>query len=371
MQASGLDRGKLKQAIDEGWTLPVEWYSNPAVHDLDLQEVFRRTWQYAGREVDLPHVGSYATRSVGEIPTVIVRGKDDQLRAFVNVCRHRFNRVAQGDGTTKVLQCRYHGWTYGLDGRLQGAARHAKEDGFDRSCFGLVPLKLELMNGLIFVNVDLDAAPLADSVGGLPELLTERQVDFSGLELREMLEHEVGCNWKVYMEGASECYHCPTVHTDFAKVVDVDPEHYREYQEARVWAMMAGLKGDPPEVAHPNRYQFYSIWPNTIIAPEFMPKAGTPRIGRIFTFQPLGPDKCVVNSDLFCAPDVSASELEEYKKFWYQVMYEDFAMCANTHAGIRSGRVPQGRLMLESEGLIRTWYQRYFECIEGRLGEIT
>ncbi len=311
------------------------------------------------------------TRSIGDIPTVVVRGKDQQLRAFVNVCRHRFNRVAQGDGKAKVLQCQYHGWTYGLDGRLQGAARHAKEDGFDRSCLSLVPLRLELMNGLIFINADADAAPLSDSMAGLPALLTERQMDFGGLEFRERLTHEVGCNWKVYMEGASECYHCPTVHGDFAKVVDIDPDHYREYQQARVWAMTAGLKGEAPAVTHPNRYQFYSIWPNTVIAPEFMPKEGTPRMGRIFTFQPLAADRCLIESDLFCAPDVSDGELEEYKEFWYRVMHEDFEISANTYAGIRCGRVPQGRLMLESEGLIRTWYQRYFECIEGRLDELT
>jgi choline monooxygenase len=361
---SGPAREKLALAIAEGGTLPTEWYTDPRVHEFDVQMVFRKTWQYAGRDVDLGGVGAYQTRTIAGIPVVIVRGRDEKLRALVNVCRHRFNKVIEGEGTTRSLQCQYHAWTYRLDGSLAGASRHGEEANFDRSCYGLLSLKLEVMNGLLFVNADADAAPLADTIANLPQLLERHDIDYTGLELRERFVKEVACNWKVYMEGAAECYHCPSLHGDFAKVVDLDYNSYREYQEARVWAMMAGLLGEPDEIAHPNRYQFYSIWPNIIIAPEFMPKEGKPRIGRIFTFSPAGADACTIESELFAAPDVGEEELTEYKEFWYQVMREDFEISERAYGGVKSGLMPRGKLMLESEGLIHTWYERYLECVD-------
>jgi hypothetical protein len=128
--------------------------------------------------------------------------------------------------------------------------------------------------------------------------------------------------------------------------------------------MMTGLLGEPAEIAHPNRYQFYSIWPNTIIAPEFMPKVGKPRMGRIFTFTPTGPDAVSVESELYAAADVTDEEVEQYKDFWHQVMREDFEIAERAYVGVKAGFVPQGRLMLESEGLIQIWYREYLKCID-------
>src|SRR5262245_14678153 len=134
-------------------TLPWSWYTDPAVLQLERERIFRRSWQYVGHPGDVPEPGSFAATSVVAVPVVLVRDRDGTLRAFLNVCRHRGSIVCEGSGRRETLQCPYHAWTYGLDGRVVAAPRSAKE-GIDTEELGLVQLQLETWGPLIFVNPD-------------------------------------------------------------------------------------------------------------------------------------------------------------------------------------------------------------------------
>src|SRR3954452_11784897 len=118
-------------------TLAYSAYVDPDVLGSERERLFRGAWQYAGHMGDLAAPGSYFTLSVGEVPLVVVRDRDDVLRAFVNVCRHRGAEVVLGSGPCTTLQCHYHAWTYGLDGALRAAPR---DDGFlEREALALRP----------------------------------------------------------------------------------------------------------------------------------------------------------------------------------------------------------------------------------------
>ncbi len=117
------DAAGLREALDAGATLPADWYSDPAVLRLEEERIFGRTWQYAGRADLVAEPGSYLTSFAGRIPVVVVRDRDETLRGFVNVCRHRGHIVAEGAGRRNALQCPYHAWTYDLDGTLRAAPR--------------------------------------------------------------------------------------------------------------------------------------------------------------------------------------------------------------------------------------------------------
>ncbi|MBA2331952.1 MAG: Rieske (2Fe-2S) protein, partial [Actinobacteria bacterium] len=151
-------------------TIPFDWYDDPAVLRLEREQIFHRAWQYAGRSDQVAEPGSFFTCDAGEIPIVVVRDKDGTLRAFLNVCRHRGSLVCEGEGRRETLQCPYHAWTYALDGSLRAAPRADREAGFDRSELGLLPVQVDVWGPFVFVNPDPAAAPLAETLGELPEL---------------------------------------------------------------------------------------------------------------------------------------------------------------------------------------------------------
>ena len=155
-------------------SLPWSWYTDPAVLQLERERIFRRSWQYVGHTGDVPEPGSFAATRVGDIPVVLVRDREDTLRAFLNVCRHRGSIVCEGSGRRETLQCPYHAWTYGLDGRLITAPRGNKEGGIEKEELGLVPLQLGTWGPLIFVNPDTEAGPLDEFLDGIPERIAER-----------------------------------------------------------------------------------------------------------------------------------------------------------------------------------------------------
>ena len=207
-------------------TLPWSWYTDPAVHRLEQERIFRRSWQYVGRTDEVSQPASFATTRAGDVPVLLVRDEDSVLRAFVNVCRHRGSLVCTGSGRRRTLQCPYHAWTYGLDGRLLTAPRLDREDGADTEGLGLVPLRLETWGPFAFVNPDPDSPQLSEFLGDVPEQVGDAGIDVSALRFLRRSESEVAANWKVCAENYLECYHCPTAHPGFSDVVDVSAGSY-------------------------------------------------------------------------------------------------------------------------------------------------
>src|SRR5256712_8198712 len=163
-------------------TLPWAWYSDPEVLRREGERIFARAWQYVGHAGRLAEPGYFAG-SAGQIPVVVTRARDGELRAFLNVCRHRGHVVASGSGTRETLQCPYHAWTYGLDGQLRAAPRSEREPGFDADELELVQIEVDTWGPFVFVNPDREAAPLADALGDVPARLAEI-LDVDALEFR-------------------------------------------------------------------------------------------------------------------------------------------------------------------------------------------
>src|ERR1700758_2595495 len=117
----GIDPDAVEEALANNWTFPARWYSDPEIYALELEGIFSRSWQYAGPLCKLPQPGDHIVCQVGRVRILITRGRDGELHGFINVCRHRAFPVAVEDGNRTTLQCRYHAWTYELDGRLRKA----------------------------------------------------------------------------------------------------------------------------------------------------------------------------------------------------------------------------------------------------------
>ena len=330
-------------------SLPWSWYTDPAQLRLESEQIFARAWQYAGHTGDVPEPGTYFTSFAGEIPVVVTRARDDDLQAFVNVCRHRGSVVAHGKGQRETLQCAYHAWTYGLDGRLRKAPRSEREPDFAADELGLVPVAVDTWGPFVFVNPDLDGAPLATALGEVPALLAEL-LDLDRLEHWFRLEWDVEANWKVACENFLECYHCPVAHPGFSKVVDVHPDAYRLRTDGLTSSQFGPLREDGASAfsdGEIERSQFHFVWPNFGL--NVFPGKPNLSCGPIL---PRGPERSGRYLDYFFAPDVDQAWIDELLELDSQVGSEDTALVEGVQRGLRAGIPAEGRIMSASEPLI-------------------
>jgi phenylpropionate dioxygenase-like ring-hydroxylating dioxygenase large terminal subunit len=328
-------------------TLPWSWYSEPELLRREQERIFRHAWQYAGPADHVASPGDYFTCRVGDVPVIVAHDRAGELHAFLNVCRHRGSILVEGRGNRETLQCRYHAWTYGLDGRLRAAPRARQEPGLEIDEICLHELAIETWGPLVFVNPDGEAPPLAETLGHLPEVVAAGGVDVDRLRFRHRSESELACNWKIAIENYLECYHCPVAHPGFSAVVDVSPDAYRlemhEHSSSQFGPLRPGREGGAvPEG------QFHWLWPVTKL--YAMPGPQNLAVGSV---APLGPE--LTSAYLvyfFCEEGADAEEIEELLAFDDQVGLEDRALVESVQAGVRSGLLEEGRLMPESERLL-------------------
>ena len=332
-------------------TIPYDWYVDPAVARLEQERIFRRTWQYAAHTAELAEPGSFVTSRAGNVPVVIVRGRDSELRAFVNVCRHRGYLLCDGAGKRETLQCPYHAWTYDLDGSLRSAPRSETEPGFDREGLGLVPVLVDTWGPFVFVNPDTSGGTLADHLGDLPRIVAEGGVDVDALVFHERAEGEYDANWKVCVENYLECYHCAIAHPSFSKAIDVAPGTYAMEEHPTFSSQFGPPKngggGIYDATGEIDRGQFHLLFPGTTI--NVMPGRGNFSIGPVV---PLGTERTYRFLDYFFLPDTDPQWIADYMELDVQVGAEDRVLVERVQVGMRSGIVTAGTLMPESERLI-------------------
>ncbi len=235
MEAATAPRPTQTPSAPTAAALHPHLYTDPAVARLEQRLIFERTWQLAGHVSALPNPGSYLTADAGDQPVLVIRDEHGDLRAYRNVCRHRGSRLLSGSGQCKAaIRCRYHGWTYKLDGTLIGVPEGL---GFgsklDKPGLGLLPARVEEFCGLVFVNLDRDATPLAELVGPeLPRRLQRYQIDT--LEPFAPASSTQPANWKVVADNYLEGYHIPIAHPSLMRMLDYK-RYTAELNEHWVW----------------------------------------------------------------------------------------------------------------------------------------
>jgi len=332
-------------------TIPWDWYSDPAVLRLERERIFAGTWQYVAHTGEVPEPGSFVAARAGHVPVVVVRDRDDRLRAFVNVCRHRGYLLCDGAGKRETLQCPYHAWTYDLDGTLRTAPRGESEPGFDRESLGLVPVQVDTWGPFVFVNPDTGAPPLADHLGELPRLVADGGVDVDSLDFHLRADGDYDANWKVCAENYLECYHCAVAHPSFSKAIDVGVDAYTLEEHATFSSQYGPAKNGGGGVYDASgevvRGQFHYLFPNTTV--NIMPGRGNISIGPIV---PLGAERTHRFLDYFFAPGTDAGWIADYLELDAQVGKEDRELVERVQQGLGSGMIAEGTLMPVSERLI-------------------
>lgn len=213
---------------DAVWREPVAHYRLPERLTAEIERVLRRTSVPFCPSAALPQIGSHVAREAAGVPIVAVRGGDGKVRAFRNACRHRGMQVAAGVGCARAFVCRYHGWTYNLEGELRHVPHDEGFPGLDKAAHGLVPVTASERLGLVFVTQDGPerADPALDAV--------ERLIG-PDQRLFNTVERDIEVNWKIFLESFIEGYHIKSTHPesflpygfDNLNVIDLFGRHSR------------------------------------------------------------------------------------------------------------------------------------------------
>jgi choline monooxygenase len=328
-------------------TYPWAWYTDWDRFRLEQQRIFRSAWHYVGHAGRLTEPSSYFASSSGGLPVVVVRDREGELRAFLNVCRHRGAEVVAGEGRRETLQCPYHAWTYGLDGELRSAPRSDREPGFAASDLSLMPVRLDAWGPFLFVTADQSAPPLEEALDGLA-----LSVDPGTLVFRERADYSLAANWKIAVENYLECYHCPVAHPGFSRLVDVDPDSWLLKGDGPVWSQYGRARQGG------GASEFHLIWPTLKV--NVYPGFANLSIGPVW---PESPERTTGFLDYFFGPDIDEAAAHELIELDDQVGREDTALVESVQRGVRAGLLERGRLLPESERLIASFQRKVTEAL--------
>lgn len=334
-------------------TIPWEWYASPDVLRAEEERILGGAWVYAGPSEWVAGRGDQLPCRAGGVPLVVVREAAGELRAFLNVCRHRGAEVVVARTRRETLQCPYHGWTYGLDGRLRAAPRSDPAD-LDVTAIALAPARVEEWGPFVFVNADPDALPLSEALGEVPRLLEQGGVDVSALAFRERSETVLAANWKIAVENYLECYHCPVAHPGFSGLVDVSPEAYVLEPAERRWSQYGQARDGG------GACQFHLVWPTLKI--NVYPGFPNLSLGSVW---PEGPERTAGFLDYYFGPGVDDARAAELIAFDEQVGREDARLVESVQRGVRAGRIDSGVLVGEAERLVAGFQQVVRDSLDG------
>lgn len=322
-------------------TLPYRLYTDPQVLTEEQEKIFARSWQFVGHESQLRNSGDYLTCEVAGEPIVVVRGNDDVLRAFYNVCPHRATKLEQGEqGNKKILQCGYHGWTFNLDGTLHKAPNFRNVENFCASDFCLHSVRVETKASMIFVNLDDNAKPLDESYGDFFDEL--KKFEFLG-ELKKIKDKKrlIKANWKAFIDNYLECDHCPIAHPGFVATLDMNQytivacENYSIQGTATKPNKKVGsVELDKAEF---QGGRFYWLWPNLMVTIY-------PGPGNMSTIQmiPIDHETTMGIYTYFFRDENLTKEEQDLIQFMEQVRDEDVELVELEQIGFRSRAFKEG-----------------------------
>lgn len=339
---------EIDERLAHAKTLPSSVYFEDAFLALEKPRIFHRTWQLVGRKEQLPEVGSFFTTDLVGEPLVIVRGKDEQLRGFFNVCRHRAGPVAKGAGCRKAFQCAYHGWTYALEGQLLGTPYFEGVEDFNKNDYGLVPVRVDVWEQFIFVNLDFASPSLAEFLADLPE--RTRPWGLTKMQFVERRDYVLNCNWKVYVDNFLEGYHLPMVHPGLMKELDFANYHTRthRYYSLQDAPIRASSKADPTRrYASDGNTEALYFW----VFPNLMVNLNPETLSTNLII-PLSPERTLTIFEWFAPPSSSPADrarMLETIQFSDEVQQEDIEICEAVQRGLRSRSYDRGRYSVRHE----------------------
>jgi len=339
--------------VSSAHTFPAHVYQTDLFAVLDKTAVLQPSWQLAAHMSQLQHTGDYVVHELADQPIIVVN-TGAGIKAFHNVCRHRAGPLAYKNGHGETLICKYHGWSYHLNGQLKNAPEMQSTPDFNVCDYQLPEIKTDSWQGLVFVALNSDVPALNECVDGIEQAI--KPIEISTMKFCRRDEFVLGCNWKVYVENYLEGYHLPHVHPGLNKLLD-----YKSYQtELAQWH---SYQFSPLEngggVYGEGQAHYYFIYPNTML--NILPN-------RLQTNQvlPMKNNQTKVIFDYYYPGQAGIEALiNQDQSFSDEVQNEDIMICEAVQKGLNSGSYDKGRLCMKRESalfhfqqLVRSAYKR-------------
>ena len=302
-------------------------------------------WICAGREEQIPAPGDFFLREVAGESIIVTRDASGSIRAFYNVCRHRGTRMCREDQGkfSGRIQCTYHGWTYALDGKLQGAPH--MEAQFQREDYPLHSVHIDLWGGHIFINLASDPGPLTSQLADLPQKFASWGM--ADLRLHRRCVYDVQANWKLIVLNYNECLHCPVLHPALNRITDYCSGHNDSPNSSYIGGSMDFRKGAEtmstdgqrhrdylPGLNETQRHQvlYYTVYPNLFLSlhPDYV---------MTHTLWPTAVDRTEIICEWHFHPAEMARpdfKADDVVNFWDTTNREDWGISELSQKGIGS-----------------------------------
>jgi choline monooxygenase len=329
-------------SIETAETIPAAWYTSDQVWETEKTALLDPFWQYVMPAEWVNDPGDQVPVQVAGQPIVVVRDKQGELQAFYNVCRHRGGPLACKREQGSMLKCKYHGWTYRLDGMLRGVPQFQKTDLFNKEDYGLISVSVREWQGLVFVRLAEEGPSLEEMLRGMEDRI--RPNDLSTKQYYKRISYDIACNWKVYVDNYLEGYHVPIVHPELAKLLDY--KHYvtetEEYYSLQYSPFQEGenIYSDDSGEAF-----YYYVFPNYML--NILP-------GRLQMniVEPVDVSHCRVHFDYYYddvdSPDREKAIAEDIA-YSEQIQQEDIEICEYVQRGLESDGYDKGRYSTKRE----------------------
>ena len=354
------------EATEGAKSLPQRYSVSPELFEEELEKIFARHWVLVGHQSEVAQAGDYFVRDVAGESLIIVRDKTEKVRGFYNVCRHRGTRLCEEErGHGAAIQCPYHAWTYGLDGRLVGAPHMDEVKSFKREQYSLHAVNIGLWEGFIFVNLEKNPIPLEKWFAPLRGKFS--QWNLPRLRSAKRVVYDVKANWKLMFENYAECYHCPGVHPMLSRVSPYDSAENDLTEGPFLGGFMrinAGksltMTGEACAMAiaphHENGDQvfYYSIFPNMLLSmhPDYV---------MVHQLWPQSPERTLILCDWFFHPEAFDRDVfrpEDAIEFWDVTNKQDWHVCELSQQGIASRAYEPGPYSAR-ESIPAAWDREY------------
>lgn len=331
--------------------LPRDYYHDESVFEKEKELFFERMWLLAAREEDLRGVGDYVVREIAGESFFLVRGRDNKIRAYHNVCRHRGSQLLMEKGTVgSVIQCPYHAWSYDLDGKLVGVPEHHRFERLEKEKLGLFQLKVDVWDGFVFVNMNRESQSFQEVFSDFSKMW--EHLNLGELRRASKLVYDVKANWKIIVENYSECYHCLPVHPKLNKITPFGGSSRTEYLSWAENRLFSGgfmvfadgytsmttsgttkrspIKGTRQEDLR--RIYYYLLVPNMFFSlhPDYL---------MVHTLWPKNKDETRIECDFYFAEEEKAKpqfDPSDAVEVWDEINRQDWMVCEAAHKGTGS-----------------------------------
>ena len=353
--------------------LDARWYVSGAVYEAERDRVFGRRWICVGRLEQIARPGDFFTAEIAGESLIVTRDAAGIIHAFYNVCRHRGTRIcAEMAGTFKgSMQCPYHAWTYGLDGKLIAARNMETVEGFDRSLYPLHEAVSAAFEGFLFVNLAADPEPFESAFAPLVGRFASWKI--AELKAACRIHYELACNWKLVFQNYSECYHCPLIHPQLDKLSPSDSGFndltegaflggYSTLRNPGASLTTTGHSSRRPlgDVSGENlgRVYYYTIFPSLLLSlhPDYV---------MVHYVRPRSAARTEIDCEWLFDPDAQAGadfDPSDAVEFWDLTNRQDWRVNELTQAGIASRSYTPGPYA-QAEGLLHAFDRHYLHLM--------